>query len=100
MIALATRTQTMPSANGSPPPSAPVCLLGMHRSGTSLASRMMNVLGVSLGPPEQLMLGNEFNPKGYWEHSQLTALNDDLLRQLGGSWHEPPVLSAGWEHSP
>ena len=32
-----------------------VCILGMHRSGTSLVSRVLNVLGVYLGPEEHLM---------------------------------------------
>ena len=38
-----------------------VCILGMHRSGTSLVSRMLNVLGVELGPDEHL--GDDTGPR-------------------------------------
>jgi GT2 family glycosyltransferase len=42
----------------------------------------------------------EDNPKGFWEHDLLTALNDEILAKLGGSWHEPPIFPSGWERSP
>jgi len=42
----------------------------------------------------------EDNPNGFWEHELLTRLNDDILARLGGSWHDPPSLPAGWEHLP
>ena len=53
-----------------------VCVLGMHRSGTSLTSNILNLLGFSLGPHEHQMVATEFNPKGYGEHQLLTNLND------------------------
>ena len=31
-----------------------ICVLGMHRSGTSVATRLMNLLGVYLGAEEHL----------------------------------------------
>ena len=78
-----------------------VCLLGMHRSGTSLFARVINLLGVSLGPKEHLMKPLVENPKGFWEHLGLTAINDEILVKLGGSWHEPPpAFPGGWEASP
>ena len=77
-----------------------VCVLGMHRSGTSLLTRLLNLLGVDLGPEEHLMAPNEYNSKGYWEHQPLTDLNDELLLRLGGSWHEPPIFFPGWESAP
>ena len=36
------------------------------------------------------------NPKGFWEHTGLTGINDEILATLGGSWHEPPVFPADW----
>jgi hypothetical protein len=76
-----------------------ICILGMHRSGTSLVSRILNILGVYLGPEAHIMQPGPDNPKGYWEHYMLTALNDEILARLGGSWHEVPVFPAGWEIS-
>jgi hypothetical protein len=40
------------------------------------------------------------NPGGFWEHQQLTDVNDEILARLGGNWDEPPVHAAGWEMSP
>jgi hypothetical protein len=67
-----------------------VCILGMHRSGTSLVSRALNVLGVYLGPEEQLMRPSTDNPAGHWESRPIKEINDEILSILGGSWQEPP----------
>jgi hypothetical protein len=77
-----------------------VCVLGMHRSGTSLITRMLNFLGVDLGPEEHLLEPAECNPKGFWEHQGFVAINDAVLEQLGGHWDEPPRCSSGWERLP
>jgi hypothetical protein len=62
---------------------------------------MLNVLGVYLGPDERLMKPHqEDNPRGYWEHQLITDLNEAILARLGGSWHEPPRFSPGWESAP
>lgn len=74
-----------------------VCVTGMHRSGTSLVGRVVNLLGVDLGPEDQIMEPKADNPAGFWENTSISALNDDLLAALGGSWNEPPVLADGWE---
>lgn len=74
-----------------------VCLLGMHRSGTSLVTRLVNAMGVDLGPGEHLMKATGENPRGFWEHHAMRDLNDEILSRFGGTWHEPPVLPAGWE---
>lgn len=76
-----------------------VCILGMHRSGTSVLSRLLNILGVDLGPEESLLQPHADNPKGFWEHGLIQNLNDEILRSAGGSWHEPPEFSDHWELS-
>lgn len=83
------------------PPEQPhiVFVLGMHRSGTSLISRVVNLLGYHLGADEHLMVPTQFNPNGYWENQLLTDLNDEILARLGGTWCEPPAFPDGWEHS-
>ncbi len=79
-------------------PDTIVSVVGMHRSGTSLVTRILNLLGVGLGPDDQLMSPHaEDNPTGYWENQAIVDLNDELLAALGGSWDNPPRLGAGWE---
>lgn len=75
-----------------------ICVTGMHRSGTSLATRALHLLGVSLGDEDQLMDAGRDNPAGYWENRHVRELDDRLLAELGGSWDQPPTLSPGWEH--
>lgn len=77
-----------------------VCVLGMHRSGTSAVSRVLNLLGFHLGPDEELVPGQASNPRGFWEHRGLVAVNEEILDRLGGRWHEPPEFPDGWETSP
>lgn len=77
-----------------------ICVLGMHRSGTSLITGVLKVLGAYLGPETHLMKPNADNPKGFWEHQLITNLNNDILERLGGSWHEPPEFPVGWEGDP
>jgi hypothetical protein len=77
-----------------------VCILGMHRSGTSLVSRMLNVLGLELGPQEHLMRPSSANPSGHWENLPIAELNEEILLRLGGSWAKPPELVPGWEDKP
>jgi GT2 family glycosyltransferase/glycosyltransferase involved in cell wall biosynthesis len=77
-----------------------VCVLGMHRSGTSLFARMLNILGVYLGPEGSFLPPRPDNPKGFWELGAIREVNDEILRRLGGRWDAPPVLHEGWEIAP
>ena len=77
-----------------------VCTLGMHRSGTSLVSRLLNFLGVHLGPDELIAKTGADNPKGYWEHQSFVDLNDEILARLGGRWDEPPAFPPAWPRDP
>jgi hypothetical protein len=73
----------------------------MHRSGTSLVTRLLNVIGLDLGPPDGLIPPSpDNNPAGFWEHAGIVALNDEILRRLGASWHSPPSPVPGWELRP
>jgi hypothetical protein len=70
----------------------------MHRSGTSVLTRALNFLGVELGSHEALTMEPvAYNPKGYWEHHELTSISDAIIKRHGGSWDEPPLLPQGWE---
>lgn len=76
-----------------------VAVLGMHRSGTSAATRLVNLMGFSLGPEQDLLPPQPDNPAGFWENASLVSLNDEILAALGGEWSAPPPLGAGWETS-
>src|SRR5581483_7497589 len=76
-----------------------ICVLGMHRSGTSMVAQVLHALGLDLGPEEHLMRPSSANPTGHWENEPITELNDALLERLGGSWDKPPELEADWHES-
>src|SRR5262249_24715621 len=76
-----------------------VCVLGMHRSGTSVATRLVNLLGFYLGPEEHLLGSHPDNPKEYRDSRPILDINDEILGRLGGNWHEPPPMPPGWEVS-
>jgi hypothetical protein len=71
----------------------------MHRSGTSLISRVANLLGVDLGPERRLRPGDPANPKGFWEYAPFLHVNNRLLWRHHGSWKAPPSLPSGWHRS-
>ena len=77
----------------------PVCILSVGRSGTSLLARVINVLGVDLGPQERMLAPNEWNPQGFWEQKAIMELNDAILATLGGDYWNPPARPEGWEQA-
>lgn len=77
----------------------PVCVLGVGRSGTSLAARAINMLGVDLGPEEEMLEPSDVNPAGFWEQREIVELNEEILAALGGAWWRPPPRPAGWERT-
>lgn len=81
-----------------------IIILGMHRSGTSTVSKIVNTLGVYLGKDNELLEAEPDNPKGFWENKFFINLNDEILRRLNienhnCTWCDPPVLYEGWEES-
>lgn len=76
-----------------------ICVLGMHRSGTSAVARILNLMGWSLGPAEKLMPPAEFNPSGHWEYQPFVDINDEILATFDGSWDRPPHWSDVWHRS-
>ena len=69
-----------------------VLVLGMHRSGTSLCSRIVNLMGFEA--PRTLMPPTEANAEGYWESALISQLNDQLLSECGVLWHARGPLAA------
>jgi hypothetical protein len=85
--------------SASPELSHGVCVLGMHRSGTSLVAGILRRLGTDLGPDEDFLPPDPNNQSGYFELAELVEINDEILALHGGSWHQLPELPAGWERS-
>jgi hypothetical protein len=86
---------------GTQPQPKVVCVLGMHRSGTSLLTGALRLLGVHLGSDENLLPSDEeANRKGFWENRRIVDLNDALLSRLGGDWHNLPEFPPDWFSSP
>jgi predicted nucleic acid-binding Zn-ribbon protein len=61
-------------------------VLGMHRSGTSVLARLLNMMGVYFGPEGSGTGANAENPKGFWERRDVRDLNDALLHAAGCDW--------------
>jgi hypothetical protein len=74
-----------------------ICIIGMHRSGTSLVARLLQHAGLCLGPEERLLGPDSANPEGHYEHTGFLEINNALLQHLGGSWDAPPRTEPGWE---
>lgn len=75
----------------------PIAIAGMHRSGSSLITRLLNLCGLDLGPADQLMPPAPDNPEGFWENLQFVHVNECMIGQLGGRWDLPPQPLPGWE---
>jgi hypothetical protein len=77
--------------------SSPVCVAGMHRSGTSTVAQLLYRCGLYLGKMKDLRAARSDNPEGYWEHRRLARLNERILESFGGGWDFPPPLEEGWQ---
>jgi hypothetical protein len=80
-------------------PGKSVVVLGMHRSGTSVVTRVIALLGLSLCREEDLYAAPD-NPTGHWESTSLVAFNDRLLNLFGGIPAAPAAVDNGWECHP
>jgi hypothetical protein len=65
-------------------------VVGVGRSGTSVAARLASTIGLRLPPLGDLAPGNASNPEGHWESLALMAFNDALLGAIGSTWWTPP----------
>lgn len=89
-----------PRANQAPPRTARTCVLvlGMHRSGTSAFTRVLNLLGCAV--PRSLMAANANNPTGFWESVAVFHLNTRLLASAGSAWDDWLAFPDAWYRSP
>ncbi len=75
-----------------------VLVAGMHRSGTSAVTRLLASLGCDL--PKTLMEADSSNSMGYWESTEIAALNDAILEAAGSCWDDWVAFDSEWYKSP
>ena len=73
-------------------------VLGMHRSGTSALTGVLQRLGVRV--PKTLIPANEHNPAGFGESLALADFHDRLLDCAGSRWDTWLRLGPDWFDSP
>jgi glycosyltransferase involved in cell wall biosynthesis len=78
--------------------SQPIFVVGMHRSGTSAITRVLNLLGVDLG--DDLLPPAVDNETGFWESRRVVEANDAILASLSSSWDSPHRLPEDWWKTP
>lgn len=61
-----------------------VVVLGMHRSGTSLVAKSLELYGIFIG--SNLLPGGVENPKGFYEDQDILQLNKDILSAINSRW--------------
>lgn len=71
-----------------------IFVLGMHRSGTSAITRVINLLGAGL--PDNLMPANSDNVSGYWESKNIAFINNQILQLADTSWFDNQNISEEW----
>lgn len=75
-----------------------ILILGMHRSGTSALTRVINLLGFNL--PRNLIPASQHNAKGFWETQVLIDFHDRVLESAGSYWHDWSKFNPDWYVSP
>lgn len=86
---------------GSSLDTTPIAIVGMHRSGTSMVTRMLATCGLQVGPAQDLLGPTAENPTGYWERRPMVLLDDAVMDRLGLAWdHVPQLPEPGWEQDP
>lgn len=63
-----------------------ILVLGMHRSGTSAVTGLINIFGAAL--PENILGANSDNAKGHFEPQRLIEINEKILVEAGISWDD------------
>lgn len=68
-----------------------IIVAGMHRSGTSATTRIINLLGAAIA--EDLIPAGIGNERGHWESRAVQNLNDEMLTAIGSDVYSPVNFS-------
>ncbi|MFB9768467.1 sulfotransferase family protein [Lactiplantibacillus modestisalitolerans] len=72
-----------------------VLILGSGRSGTSVMTRSLNLMGISLGTDHLLAPSKKINPKGYFENKDVIKIH----KALGSKIRYRPAAEGYYDHS-
>ncbi len=76
-----------------------VLVAGVHRSGTSAATRLLNLAGLDL--PRTMMPANDANVRGYFESRPIYEAHEALFREAGTTWDDlSPFPPSDWRSQP
>lgn len=64
-----------------------LCVLGMHRSGTSAVTQLLHRLGAGVGP-QLLAAMDGVNADGFWEDSRVVEWDEQLLAAHAARWYD------------
>jgi hypothetical protein len=78
--------------------SVAICILGMHRGGTSALARLINLAGVEFA--NDLISPRRGNPTGFWEHRKIVDIHEQLLDALHSSFDDFLPLENDWLKNP
>jgi hypothetical protein len=79
--------------------SSPLVIVGMHRSGTSLTARWLQMCGLHLG--SELVPATRANREGHFEDLEITRLHREILRRNGLTYLTPrdvPIKTTEQDH--
>ena len=72
-----------------------VLVAGMHRSGTSAVTRVINILGAAIASDLwPASIGD--NDRGFWESTKVIQIHEELLQGIQSSYDDPLSLPDGW----
>lgn len=73
-----------------------IAVLGMHRSGTSCLTGLLEDAGIFLGDVSR---ENPYNIKGNHERLDIMNLHEAVLADNGGTWDNPPNTPLVWSET-
>jgi len=75
-----------------------ILVLGMHRSGTSALTRVINLADWT--GAKTLMRAAESNEAGHWESLPVVKIDDRILAALDRGWADPKPVGEDWKARP
>lgn len=69
-----------------------IFVLSMHRAGSSMVTRLINLMGAYFAPEGGGTGASAENPKGFWERKDIRKLNDETLFACQADWYRV----SGW----
>ena len=77
----------------------PICIAGVPFSGVATVARILDGLGVDVGPQEELLADG--GSGDFWSNRRFARLNEAILEAVGAAWDVPPSGGVGrWTEQP